>query len=284
MRHKIAVTPLMLALAVGTAYSQDNAPQRYAQGLYIKVAPGQGQAIVDFYKTGLGSKAIRAMQKANTNITGWSLRQVLYPGEKAPASNYLILTAMQGPPGTPNPTKRDEVYRGATGLTYAQYQQKVRGMSELVGTALFHVHDMTPGYQTDEGDIVVARRLKTAPGKNQEYNQFIRNMRLPLVTERAKIGQIKGFVFSHPAFGAGTSQEWDATESLVYKDLASALPGPTPSGAMRELFAKVHPGKDLAEFQKNQREMATLVRTDVYRVVVVIRPERTVSQLGPRTQ
>lgn len=275
----LSTTPLMLAIAAGAAYSQEQqqAPsQRYAVVLYMKVPPAQEAAYIEHYKTGFGAKALRAVQKANPNITGWSLRQVLYPGENAPAANFVHITTMTGPPRPPDPAKRDETYRAATGMTYSQYLQKVSAMGERMGSALMHVHETTPGFQLDEGDVITARRLKTAAGKGQDLTRAIRTMRLPIVTERTKTGSLKGYVFSHSAIGGGGSA-WDASETWVHKDLASAISiaPPTAGGSMKEIFAKVHPGKDLAEFTKMMNELAATVRTDVYRVAVVIRPEGT---------
>ena len=272
--RSLFLMPLLLASIAATIQGQEAASQRYAQVNYLKVSPAKATEFIEFYKTGLGSKAIRAMNKANPARLGWSMRQVIYPGENAPAANFSLVTIYNGVPAAPDPAKRDEIYRAATGFSYAEYLGQVSPMAESVGSGIYHVHEPTPGLELQAGDILTARRLKTAPGKGTELSTLIRTMRMPIVTERTKLGHLKGYVFSHAAIGSGGSS-WDATETWVYKDLAGAIGSTTParSVSMQELFAKVHPGKNAAEFRKTLDELATTIRTDVYRIAVAIAGE-----------
>lgn len=251
-----------------TAYSQQQAPPRYSQNLYLHVSAEKEAQFTEFYKSGPGKKAIQGRMKADPKITGWSVRRVAF-ANPTPRANFVIMTSFDGYPSEVDPAKRDEVYRSAVGMNYADYLGKARVLSEVVGTTLAHVHDVTEGYQTAENDIIVARRLKTAPGKTTDLNALEHDFRLPMMTERQKSGAIKGWAYSHLALAGGSTLPWDSTESVIYKDLASALAG-RDGGAMAQ-FSKLFPNKSYMRYVEDGRSLSTLVRTDVYRVVTVLR-------------
>jgi hypothetical protein len=269
--HKIVSTSsLALALIVTAveAYSQQNTPPIYSTAIYLKVLPEKEAAFVEFYKTGAGAKVIRARLKADPDTIGWSLRSMAYGGDPAPQANFAIVAAAKGAPKNPDPAKRDELYRAASGMNYAEYMQKVRSMSEQIGQTISHVHHMTDNYTVVEGDVVVATRLKTSAGKANEMSDFERDFRFPMSAARVKDGRAKAWSYSHFAFPGG-ELPYDATEATVYQDLASAMPN---TGTAMEAFAKQFPGKDYARYISDRNALSKVVRTDVYRVVVSQRP------------
>ena len=253
------------------AYAQQATPQRYGQALYLHVPQDKDAQFVEFYKTGAGMKAARARMKADANITGISVRRVVY-ANPIPRANFVILTSRNGAPVDADPAKRDEVYRVATGMNYAGYLAQALTMSEVTGQTLTHLHDST-NPQLSEGDVIVARRLKTAEGKNTDLSALMRTIRLPIMTERVTAGAMKGWAFSHLALAGGSALPYDATETRMYKDIASAVGGAAAnnSGAMT-LFTKMFPDKSYTRYLDDAREFAKLVRTETYRVVVAFRP------------
>jgi len=265
--------PLAMAATFASmvASAQQAGPQRYGMALYLHVAPDKDAQFVEFYKTGAGMKAARARMKADPNITAISLRRIAF-ANPIPRANYVILTQRNGPPVDPDPAKRDEAYRTATGMNYAAYMVQARAMGELVGQTLTHVHDSTE-FRSSEGDVVVSRRLKTAEGKTGDLSTLMRTMRLPMMTERVKAGEVKGWVFSHLALSGGSALPWDSTETRVFKDVASALAGNAGNNAAgATLFAKLFPDKNYTRYVDDSRDLAKLVRTDIYRVVMVVNP------------
>jgi hypothetical protein len=266
-----AAVVLLVGAISQPASGQTPPVRRYATVISIQVPAEKEAAFVDFYKTGAGAKTVRARLKANPKALGWSLRHVVYPGDPAPRANYVIVAVANETPSEPDAGKRDEMYRAAAGMTYADYMQNVRSMSSAVGTTLWHVHDLTPDYGLAEGDYISTSRLKTAEGKGQELTELMRDVRLAMATERVKAGSQKGWAFSHLAFPTGTSLPFDAATNTVYKDLASAVGGGGGGGGAAALFAKLFPNKNYARYLDDSRELAKVVRTDLYRVAVAYR-------------
>ena len=268
----VALIPITAMFAVVNAFPQQPASTRYLTVLSVKVAPDKQAAFIDFYKTGAGAKAARARMKDNPDFLRYAVLQAVYPGDPAPAANFILGSTTNKPPAEPDPGKRDEMYRAAVGMNYADYITKVRTMSEPVGSTLSHLHDTTAGYTVSEGDYLVIRRLKTSQNKTQEVNAMMRDTRLPLNDERVKGGAIKGWSFSHLTFPTGTALPYNATEVTVFKDLASAVAGSGGggNGAMAS-FAKLFPTKSYTGYVDSSRDDIRVVRTELYRVVAAYR-------------
>lgn len=277
---KCARLAFALLFTAGAAYTQQaqQTPaesRRYSSAIYLKVPADKQAALIEFYKTGAGAKAVRARMKANPKFVSWSLRQQMYPGEHGSDSNFVIMTGSIGAPAMPDPdpAKRDELYRSATGMTYAQYMAAVRNLSEQVGSTLSHIHHRTEGYVAAEGDIVVVNRLKTAQGKSQELNALVRDYQFPMASERVKTGgRAKSWVWGHLAFPSGNSLPWDVSAVSVYKNLDDALGANNTGTAAAERFGKLFPGKSYVEYMDHLREYSKPVRTDIYRIAVTIQP------------
>ena len=258
-------------LSTEGAQAQQGADQRYLSVISLKVPPAKEAAFTEHYKTGAGAKAIRARLKANPEALRWTLLRAVYAGDPAQQANYMIASASMGAPVEPDAAKRDELSRSSTGMSYADYMQLVRTMSDTVGTTLSHLHDTTPGYALAEGDYVVVRRLKVGTGKLQSLSDLNHTVRLPLAAERVKSGDMKGWTFSHLSFPTGSSLPYDATEALVFKDLAGALAngGAGTGSAAAASFAKMFPDKSYTGYIDTLRETSTIMRTDLYRVAAV---------------
>lgn len=255
--------------AAETAAAQQTT-DRFLTTISVKVAPGKEDAFTEFYKTGAGSKSIRARQQANPRAVRWTLLRLVYPGDPAPEANFLISTVRMGAPSDSDEAQRDEATRASTGMSYADYMKTVRTMSDPVGSTLSHVHESTDGYALAAGDYAVVRRIKVTQGKLNELSSFNRGSRLALANEGVKSGAMKGWVFMHQSFPTGASLPFDAVEASIYKDLASALSaqGPAASAQAAARFAKAVPSQSYAAYIDKMRELSRVVRTDLYRVVV----------------
>ncbi|MBI1786718.1 MAG: hypothetical protein HYR60_04080 [Acidobacteria bacterium] len=289
MNRPTTAIPAALALlfTAGTAYPQPQPNQntRYASALYLRVPADKIAAFIAWNKSGPGAKAARERLNADSNLIGISLRQATYAGVNAPQANFVLVAVTNGPPADPDPAKRDELYRKATGMVYADYIAKARELSTVTGSTLSHVHEMTPDYQSSEGDYLVVQRIKVAEGRNPDLTALNREVRLPMNTERVKNGAIKGWSSGHLVFPSGTSLPWTGTETTLHKSLASAVGGPGPGGATGggggagagggfgnpAVFAKVAPNRNYTQYVDRLRESRTVVRTDLYRVVAAHR-------------
>ena len=269
----LVMAPTFTAMA---AFAQETTPQRYTQALYLHVAPDKAAQFVEWHKTGNGMKAAIARMKADPKITGISVRSVAF-ANPTPRANYVVVTLRNGVPEAPDTAKRDAMYLAATGMNYAGFLTQSRTMSEVVGQTMSHLHDATPDLQLSAGDVIVLRRMKTAEGKNAELADLNRKIRLPLMTENAKEGRLKGWAYGHLVLAGGSSLPWDATDSRVYKDLASAVGGQGGGGggnanAAMARFVKMFPNLSYAKYQEDGRDLAKLIRMDTHFVVVAHRP------------
>jgi hypothetical protein len=265
---------LAIAFTAAAASAQQQAPRRYTTVSYINVAAGKAGAFQEYYTTGDGAKLVRAQMKANPKILSWSLRRQMFGGNPAPEADHVIMMAWEGAPTTMDPAKRDELYKAAIGMTYAQHQEKLAGLRHVVGSTIAHVHD-TVG-QSEQGDFVVAQRYKTAPGRSDELSALMHDFRMPMVADRIKGGgALKFWAYAHLALSAGSSEPWDSTITRGFKTLDGALGAGggagNPNGAATH-FAKLFPTKSYTAYQDGFREYAKLIRTDVYRITVLIRP------------
>ena len=268
---------IALAIMATAVSAQQQTPTRYTTALYVKVQPGKAGAFREYYATGDGGKLIRAQMKANPKMLSWSLRQPMYGGSNGAGASHVMLTLWDGAPSFLEPAKRDEIYKATTGMTFTQTQEKLAGMREVVGSTISHLHD-TVG-QLEQGDYVVLQRYKTAPGRSDELNAMMHDVRLPMVTERIKGGGgLKYWAFTHLALAAGSSEAWDATISRAFKNLDGALgaggggAGGANANAAAAQFAKLFPTKSYTAYVNDFREYASLVRTDVHYIAVLIRP------------
>jgi hypothetical protein len=196
-----------------------------------------------------------------------SVRQALYGGVNAPQANYILLSTTDGPPAEVDTAQRDELYRKATGMVYADYLAKARELSTVTGNTLSHIHDVTPGYAASEGDYIVVERIKVPESRTQDLAQLNREVRLPLQAERVKSGAIKGWSQGHLTFPAGSSLPWTITETTLHKTLASATGGPGRGGQGMAAFTKMFPGRNFVQYTDHLRESRTVVRRELYRVV-----------------
>lgn len=111
-------------------------------------------------------------------------------------------------------------------MVYADYIAKARELFTETGSTLSHIHETTPGYAMSEGDYIGVERIKVPEGRDQDLAQLTREVRLPLQSERAKSGAIKGWSHGHLVFPAGSSLPWTVIETTLHKTLAAVFPGP----------------------------------------------------------
>lgn len=117
------------------------------------------------------------------------------------------------------------MYRKATGMSYAEYQQKQASQGGTnVGTMLSRVEATAPGSQLAEGNYIQTVRWKITLNRGADYGNYIQKMVLPLDAQAVKEGRILGWGASrnvYPALPAAGGATFDAVTSVTYKDLAN---------------------------------------------------------------
>jgi hypothetical protein len=269
----LAVSAVLCGVAAAQNQQVDWDKQTYLTVLSLKALPGQGPALAEFYKSGPGAKTIQARIKRNPNLMRWTLLRNVYPGDAGASADYVIGISVKGTPSEPDQALNEQVAREFAGMSYGEYLQKVRLMTTQVGQSLSHIHHATQGYAPAEGDYLVIRRLKAIERQQGTMMDLARDVQLALAEVDVKRGAAKGWSFSHLAFPTGSSTDYDATEVVVYKDLASAAiaAGPVTSTRAAARFAEQFPGKSYTSYVDSLRASTKVVRADLYRVVVAHR-------------
>lgn len=270
------LAPLGLLVFAGIAMPQESGPggsNRYVVASTIQVPADKVDAYVAHYKTGDGAKLMRALMKDNPKFVAFTLQSGLFTGTPSANVTLYTISAYDGAPSLPDPSKRDAIYRAAIGKTYSEYMAGVRAMRTSFGQSVIHVHNMAEGSNSAEGDYVAYTRLKAAEGKQTDLYDQMREFGLPLANHRVKDGQIKAWSFSHYSFPSGSSRPYDATIATTYKDMTGALAGAGGGGtAGAARFAKVFPDKSYVAYVDAQRENAKVVLRELRLIRVVIRP------------
>jgi hypothetical protein len=269
MMRRLLVILAAASLLFGTATAFAQQKINYRVSTYIKIAPDKDVAAMEFIRSS-GMKLIQELVRSG-RIASYALLRIAYSGIPAADYNYVQVIDFDGaPPEAMNPVARDRLYRKATGLSYAEYQQKLAGFRSVMGTVLSRVEARAPGSQLAEGNYVRTARWKITPMRAGDYRHYLQKMLLPLNSQAVKEGRFVGWNASRTAYPSGGGVAYDATTSHVFKDLASALPT-TPASPEQEQtsFAKVFPGESYKTFEDENWALRRTVRVDLWRVEAV---------------
>ena len=273
MKRPLPLLAAGLALLLGSAVALAQQPQRinYRVTNYFNVAPDKVGAMLEEARTS-GRKLMQERIAAGENITSWLVLRTAFRGV-TPAINYryAISVSFDGAPQTPNVAKRDEVYRKATGMSFQDYTQKVDALRTNVGSVLYRVEAAAPGAPTKEGNYINVTRWKITAGRGGDYGNFVQNMLLPLNSLAVKEGRSMGWSAARVVSPGGGSAPFNAVLSNTVKDLAASLPTTAPAPNQGQMnFTKVFPGQNFAAFTELGQALRTLVRTEMFEVMVAV--------------
>jgi hypothetical protein len=258
-------------------------PQRinYRVTNYFNVAPDKVAAMLDEARN-TGRKLMQERISSGENITSWILARTAYRGvTPAIPYNYLISVDFDGAPPTPNVTARDQVYRKATGMSFQEYTQKVNSLRTNVGSVLYRIEAVSPGSQTKEGAYIGVTRWKITQGRGGDYGNYVTNMLLPLNSLEVKEGRSLGWSASRVVSPGGGNAPFNAVLSNTVKDLAAALPTTPPSPETAQTrFMQVFPKQNFSAFVTQGQALRTLVRTEMFEVMVAVQRSGGVTSAG----
>ena len=267
--------PSFLAVAVllstATAVAQQAPRINYRITNYYNVSPDKVAAMLDEAKT-TGRKVMQARMSAGENITSWYLSRLAFRGEPAADYNYTIsITFDGGPQAATNVAARDQLYRGATGMSFQDYNQKVGSLRTNVGSRLYRIEAAAQGSSVKEGNYVAASAWKIAQGRGADYGNYVQNMLLPLNSQAVKEGRSNAWVALRLVSPGGGSSPFDAVINNTVKDLAAALPTTPNSPELGQTrFTQVFPKLNFSAFVEQGQALRTLVRTTMNEVMVAV--------------
>jgi hypothetical protein len=275
--HPLLAAGLALLLVSAVAWAQQSQRINYRATNYFSVAPEKTAAMLEEART-TERKLMQERIASGENITSWVLLREAYRGIPASSYNYAISVTFDGAPQTPNATKRDEVYRKTTGMSFQEYTQKMNALRTNVGSVLYRVETTTLDSQTRDGNYIAVTRWKITPGRGEDYGRYVTNMLLPLNSLAVKEGRSLGWSASRVVSPGGAEAPFNAVLSNTVKDLAAAMPTTTPSPELAQTrFAQVFPKQNFAAFGEQGQALRTLVRTELFEVMVAVERPATVS-------
>jgi hypothetical protein len=273
MKRPLPLLAAGLALLLGSAVALAQQPQRinYRITNYFNVAPDKVGAMLDEARSS-GRKLMQDRIAAGENITSWVLLRTAFRGvTPALPYNYAVSVSFDGAPQTPNVAARDQLYRKSTGMSFQDYNQKVNALRTNIGSRLDRVEALVPGSQIKDGNYQLVTRWKITQGRGGDYGNYVTNMLLPLNSLAVKEGRSLGWSASRVVSPGGPQVPFNAVLANTVKDLAAALPttpGAPNQGQMN--FTKVFPGQNFATFNDLGQALRTLVRTEMFEVMVAV--------------
>jgi hypothetical protein len=265
-------------LSTATAFAQQAQRINYRITNYFNVAPDKAGAMLDDARTS-GRKLIQEEIASGVNITSWVLLRTAFRGVTPAINyNYAISVDFDGAPQTPNVSGRDQTFRKATGMSFQDYTQKVNALRTNVGSVLYRVEAGAPGTETKDGNYINVTRWKITAGRGGDYGNYVQTMLLPLNTLAVKEGRSMGWSASRVVSPGGGNAPFNAVLSNTVKDLAAALPTTAPAPNQGQMnFLKVFPGQNFAAFADLGTALRTLVRTEMFEVMVAVQRPSGVS-------
>jgi hypothetical protein len=247
-----------LPFAGETLVAQQQNPQ-YVVLYYSKAAPGKTAEWNDFARN-VTAKLIKAAMDGGAPVVRWSVAQVQYPGTHGGVT-HIGAMVYDGPPREAPQGAWDGYAKKALGMTFEEYQAKLREISTGLGSELLINVAMTPAAV---GDYRVMTFYKSSPGRQSENLTILRTISHPIHAARVKSGQEVAWSAWRLVFPRGTAEPYDHAAATTYKDRASAI---TAALFSQEEFSKIHPDKSWLDFVTAQRENRQAVRTLLTRVI-----------------
>ena len=147
-----------------------------------------------------------------------------------------------------------------------------------VGSILYRVEATAPGSQNKDGNYLAVSRWKITAGRGGDYGNYVTNMLLPLNSLAVKEGRSLGWSAARVVSPGGAEAAFNAVLSNTVKDQAAALPTTAPSPEVGETrFAQVFPKQNFAAFVEQGDALRSLVRTELFEVMVAVERQATVS-------
>jgi len=270
------VGPALLLVAV-VGWAQQSEHINYRITNYFSVAPEKVATMLQESRT-TERKLMQERIASGENITSWDLLREAYRGVPANSYNYAISVTLDGAPQAPNVAKRDELYRKVTGMSFQEYTQKLNSLRTNVGSVLYRVEAATPGSQAKDGNYLAVTRWKITAGRGGDYGKYVTDMLLPLNSLAVKEGRSLGWSAARVVSPGGAEAAFNAVLSNTVKDQAAALPTTAPSPEVGQTrFAQVFPKQNFAAFVEQGDALRSLVRTELFEVMVAVERQAAVS-------
>ena len=246
---------------------QQPAPQNsetafYQSSTYIKVAPGKSNEWLQLVRD--TSMKVAQMRADAGEITVWTLLRSVMPAGQEARADYAIHEVSVGAPREPSSLATALQKAGVT-MSSAEVNAKRNSLSTLVAIELWRPRVRLGAGQ--KGHYVYVNHMKVHDAA--AFNDFELNIQRPMFEERIKRGEMSGWNYSTKVLPSGTDTAYTARTADIFPTWEAAF---KTMSSGRELFAKVHPGKDASKVMGNMSKMRDHAKRELW--VVVERVEK----------
>ena len=242
---------------VAQLHGQQPAASDYYQVLhYIKV-PAAGRTEFNQLIKEVSIKTAETRVKSG-EIISWTLLQAVMPAGAEARADYLMSTIYQGIPPAPRDRSENEALLVKAGLTmsYDDFLAKRDKISSLVATELWRPGSRVGAPQ--KGHYLFINHMKV---KNAEaYTTFEQTVWRPLAEHLVKEGAMSGWIFASKVLPSGSETPYSFYTADMFPTWAAVF----KQWFSEEVFAKVHPGKNLEETFAQLGELRSLAVRELW--------------------
>lgn len=268
LRFALPAFCLFAAQLSGQQPSQPaDGPSYFQTSTYIKVAPGKSTEWLQLVRD--TSMKVAQMRADAGEITVWTLLRSVMPAGQEARSDFAIHEVTVGAPREPSSmtttSMTTALQKAGVTMSAAEITAKRSSLSTLVASEMWRPRVRLGAAQ--KGHYVYVNHMKVHDAA--AFNEFELNIQRPIFEERIKRGEMSGWNYSTKILPAGTDTAHTARTADIFPSWEAAFKTMSPG---REVFAKVHPGKNIDEVMGNMSKMRDHAKRELW--VVVERVEK----------
>jgi hypothetical protein len=193
--------------------------------------------------------------------------RAVFPAGMDAACDYMQVNLYPGFPPDPKTTMTPDAAHAKARVTMSQSEFLAQrdAASRLRKAELWRVLDRTG--TPEVGNYMRLDYMKVQPGQRNEWIKSEQEIYKPIHKARIDLGGLKGWTLAALAMPSGSALPYDAMTVNMFKDWAQ-IGGPSKA---QEAFQKVHPGKQASQVYPDIEKLRTIIRTELYEVIDVIR-------------
>jgi len=256
---------LLLSSLPFTGTSQENT-NLFVIVDYMKVKAGDDDAYLSVEQE--ICKPIHQERIKQGNIIGWILYGVRYTGAND-EYNYVTAKLFDNVANLENPYEGIDFEKLHPGKSMGEASEKTLNSRKMVKSNLIRL--VSSAYPENSirpalYKYIEVNFMKTKPGS--PYLNLARTMWQPIQQDFVNAGSRSGWSLWTSVFSRGFGEEFQFAAVNYYADFSKI-----GAANFNEAFDKAHPGKDVNEFYKKNREARLTVRSEFWEVLDVVMKE-----------
>ena len=252
----VALVVLVSAQLPPLQSQQPPAPNYHQVLHYIKV-PQAGRVEFEQLMKDTSLKAAETRVKAG-EIVSWTLLRSVMPSGTEARGDYLVSILYDGVPTEPLDRAGNEALMKKAGvaMTGAAFYEKRDRLSALVCSELWR--PLSRVGAPEKGHYLFINQMKVSDA--DAYVAFERDVWRPMAEQRAKDGEMSGWIFATKLLPSGDATPYRFYTADMFPTWAAAF----KNWSAEDLFKKVHPGKNIDEAFANLEKLRSLAMRELW--------------------